>query len=108
MLPNINPRQLEQAMKKMGVKQQEIEASVVIIKCGAKNLIVDNPQVMKVNMMGQESLQITGDMHEELAITDEDIATVAAQAHVSADEARKALEEHNGDLAETIVALQVK
>ena len=90
MLPNINPRQLQQAMKKMGVKQEEIEASVVIIKCGAKNMIVNNPQVMKVNMMGQESLQITGEIHEELAITDEDIATVAAQANVSKEIAKSA------------------
>lgn len=102
----MNPKQLNQAMKKLGMKQEEIEASEVIIKCADKNLVIRDPQVVKVNMMGQNSLQITGNIEEESTISQEDIQTVAAQAEVSEEEARAALEESDGDLAEAILKLQ--
>ena len=65
MIPGMNPRQLQQAMKKLGMKQEEIDATEVIIKTPDKDIIIPNPQVMKVNMMGQDSLQITGEMIEQ-------------------------------------------
>lgn len=108
MFPGMNPKQMQQAMKKLGVKQEEINASEVIIKTPEKNLIIKNPQVTRVNMMGQESLQITGDIEEEsnITITEEDINTVAEQANVSKEEAKIALELTNGDLAEAIIELK--
>ena len=93
-------------MKKLGVKQEEINASEVIIKCPDKTLIIRDPSVLKVNMMGQESLQISGTIEEETPISEEDIATVAEQAHASKEQAKQALEESNGDLAEAILKLQ--
>lgn len=105
-MPNINPKQLEQAMKRMGVKQEKIDATEVIIKTTSGNLVIRDPEVMKVNMMGQESLQITGTIEEESTISQEDIETVAEQAGVSEDEAKKALERNNGDLAEAILELK--
>ncbi len=51
----INPKQLEKAMKQMGVKSEEIPADEVIIKSQDKEIVISNPQVQKVNMMGQES-----------------------------------------------------
>ena len=36
MMPNINPRQLQKAMQRMGVRQEEIEATEVIIKTKEK------------------------------------------------------------------------
>ena len=106
MFPGMNPKQVEQAMKKLGVKQEAIEAEQVIIKCGNKNLIIKDPHVLKVNMMGQESLQISGAIEEEIALSEEDIQTVSEQANVSKEEARKVFEETNGDLAEAILKLQ--
>ena len=106
MLPGMNPKQLQHAMKKLGVKQEEINASEVIIKCSDKTLIIRDPQVLRINMMGQESLQITGTLEEESAISEEDVTTVSTQANVTKDAARKALEESNGDLAEAILKLQ--
>lgn len=105
MMPNINPRQLQKAMQRMGIKQDEIEATEVIIKTKEKNLIIRNPHVTKVNMMGQESLQISGDIEEE-SIPEEDINIVAEQAKVSKKEAEKALKECNGDIAEAILKLK--
>ena len=105
----MNPRDLAKAMKKMGIKQDEIPAEEVIIKCPDKDIIVKNPQVMRVNAMGQESLQITGEIIEQEAeseISEEDIKTVAEQASVSEEKAKQSLEENGGDLAQAILSLQ--
>lgn len=106
MFPGINPKQMQQAMKKLGVKQEEINAQEVIIKTQEKNLIIRNPNVVKVNMMGQESLQITGDIEEESLISEDDVNTVSEQAGVSKEEARKSLENNSGDLAAAILELK--
>lgn len=111
MFPGINPRQMKQAMKRMGVKQQEVEATKVIIECSDKKIIIENPSVMKVNMMGQESYQISGEEHEENLettpeISEEDIKTVVEQTGVSEEEARNVILEHKGDLAEAILSLK--
>jgi nascent polypeptide-associated complex subunit alpha len=109
MFPGMNPRQMQQAMRKLGVKQEEIDATEVIIKTPDKDLIIRNPQVSKVNMMGQESLQITGDIEEveiKLEINEDDVKTVMDQTGVTEEEARKAIEDTNGDLAEAILKLK--
>ncbi len=111
MLPGMNPRDLQKAMQRMGIKQTEIEATEVVIRTPTKDLIIENPQVLKVDMMGQESLQITGKIKEaprklELEISEDDIQTVSSQAKVSKEKAKKALEETKGDIAEAILLLQ--
>ena len=106
MFPGINQKQMQQAMKQLGVKQEEINASEVIIKTANKNLIIKNPQVTRMKMMGQESLQITGNIEEELLISQEDITLVVAQTGVSQEEAKIALELTNGDLAKAIIGLK--
>ena len=108
MFPGVNPKQLQQAMKKLGVKQEEIEASEVIIRCKGKNILIKNPNVVKVDMMGQESFQISGTTEEEHSINEDDVNTVAEQANTTKEEARKALEEAQGDLAAAILSLQEK
>jgi nascent polypeptide-associated complex subunit alpha len=106
MIPGMNPKMLEKAMKKMGIKQEEIPATEVIIRTPEKDLIIRNPQVSKVNAMGQESLQVIGDIEEvDSIISEEDINTVALQADVSEKEAKEALEKHKGDLAAAIMEL---
>ena len=111
MMPNMNPRMMKRAMKRMGIQQQEIEASEVIIKCPDKDIVIPDPQVSKVNMMGQETYQVVGEAHErekssEIQINEDDIKTVAEQAEVSEEEAEKALEESDGDLAAAILSLK--
>ncbi len=108
MMPGMNPRQVEQAMRKLGVKQLKIDARRVIIETSDKRLIINNPEVIKINMMGNESLQITGTIEEESNITEDDVNTVANQANVSNDQAKKALENSKGDLAAAIIELQNK
>ncbi|MBL7100952.1 MAG: nascent polypeptide-associated complex protein [Nanoarchaeota archaeon] len=108
MFPKLNQKQVEKAMKRMGVKQEEIDATEVIIKTHDKELIIKDPHVAKVNMMGQESLQITGDIEEKelKPYKEEDVKTVMEQADCSEEEAKEALEKTDGDLAEAILNLK--
>ena len=104
-------KQMERQMKKMGMKMEELEgAREVIIRFDEKELVIDNPSVSLMNVMGQETYQIEGQAREveleyEVEIPDEDIEMVANSANVSQDEARAALEECKGDLAEAIMKL---
>lgn len=111
MIPGMNPRKMQQAMKKMGIQQSEIDATQVIIRTEDKEIVFDSPQVAKVNMMGQETWQITGNYEErslETApeISEEDIKTVMEQAEVDEATAKKAIEDAEGDLAEAIMKLK--
>lgn len=103
MFPGMNKKMLENAMKQLNVKQEEIDASEVIIK-GKKDYIIKNPNVVKVNMMGQETLQITGVLEE--LINEDDVKTVMEQADCSKEKAINALKENNGDLAVAILSLK--
>ena len=105
-MPGMDPRKMQKMMNRMGIKQQEIDAIEVIIKTTDKNLIIRNPNVIKIDMMGQKTLQITGDIEEESSISEDDIKTVSEQAEVSESEAKSALEESDGDLAEAILNLK--
>lgn len=105
MFQGMDPKLVKQAMKKMGMKQDDIPATEVIIKTPDKDLIIRNPTVQKITMMGEESFQITGDV-EESANNEEDIKTVMEQTSCSRNEALSALEKSNGDLAKAIMDLQ--
>lgn len=105
----LNPKELEKAMKKLGIKQETIEASEVIIKTKDKELVINNPQIVKMNAMGQESLQITGKIEERsLGVSEEDIKTVMEQTKADYNKAKRVLEANKGDLAKTILELQEK
>ena len=111
MFPGMNPRKMKQAMKRMGIAQEEIEATEVIIKCPDKEIVITEPSVAKVKMMGQETFQINGEIHErekttETEISEEDIKTVMEQAKVEEEKAKKALEKTGGDIAKAIMDLQ--
>jgi nascent polypeptide-associated complex subunit alpha len=117
MMPNINPRQMEQMMRRMGVKQEDIDAEQVIIVCSDKKILIDNPSIQKVNMMGKESYQISGDESEEpldsedegdeapVEISEDDIQTVMTQTSGSRVDAEQALKDTNGNIAEAILLL---
>ena len=108
MLPGLDPKKMQAVMKQMGIAQEEINASKVIIeKTDGNKLIINNPSVTKIKMQGQETLQIAGDIQEESAepsITKEDIQTIVEKTGKSEEQARQALEETR-DLAEAIMQL---
>jgi nascent polypeptide-associated complex subunit alpha len=120
----VNPRQMKQAMKKMGITQEEWEdVDEVIITRAGKSYVFKKPAVTAITMQGQNTFQIVGDydvvegkaqpstdkpVPKSLVIPDEDVELVASQANVSNAEARKALEECHGELAEAIIKLMSK
>jgi len=108
MFPGLNPRKMQQAMKQLGIQQVDIPATEVIIRTAEKEIIIRNPSVAKVNMMGQESFQISGNIEERPAIeiSEEDIKTVMEQTKTDRATAWKAIHEAQGDLAEAILKLQ--
>ena len=113
MIPGMNPREMQKVMKRLGIKQEEIEAKLVIIKTANKDFIIKNPQVSKVNMMGQETFQIVGDITEvdkdgKAEINDDDMDTVMEQTNCTKEEALEALQQSKGNLAEAILKLQNK
>ncbi|MDD5111187.1 MAG: nascent polypeptide-associated complex protein [Candidatus Altiarchaeota archaeon] len=112
MLPGrMNPKQMEKMMKRMGITVDEVDAQQVIIKCTDKDIIIDNPQVVKTKIQGKDSFQISGDVREESAdvkldISADDVKLVAEQAKVSEQKAKAALEKAGGDIAQAILDLK--
>ena len=105
MLPfSLDPKKMQTIMKQMGIKQEEIEADEVIIKAKGRELVIREPHISKIDMQGQEMLQITGKIEERTGR--EDIMTVAKSANVGEKEAKEALEEAEGDLAKAILMLK--
>lgn len=107
MIPGMNPKLVKQAMKRMGMKQEEISATQVIIKCQDKNIIIDNPNVIKINMMGEENFQISGKIRQESIelFTEDDIKTIMEQTNCTKNQALETLKEEN-DLAQAILKLK--
>ncbi len=106
MFGGIDPKKMQAMMKQMGIKQQEVDAKRVIIEQEEGRIVIENPNVVKVVMQGQESWQITGEAVEEAqeGISEADVALVAEKTGKSKEEARKALME-SADIAEAIVKL---
>lgn len=111
LLPKVSPGQMKRMMRQMGMEMEEVKAEQVIIKTSSGNIVIDEPNVVRVKAMGQMTYQITGEERlegkkvEGKGISDEDVKLVAGQAGVSEEEARAALEKTGGDLAEAIMLL---
>ena len=119
MMPGrMNPRQMNQMMKRLGINVKEIEnVKRVIIETDSKKYIIDNAEVTIMDAQGQKTYQVTGrarivtqeekaeEEEEELTIPQGDIDLVAEQTGKSKADAKKALEETNGDIAEAILKL---
>lgn len=107
MFPGVNPKQMQAVMKQMGISQQEIEASRVIIeKAEGGKIIIEPASVTKIKMQGQESFQVLGESREEDSdSTEQDIKTIMEKTGCSKKQAEKTLEKTHGDLAEAILEL---
>ena len=110
MMPGrINPRQMNQMMKKLGINVKEIEnVKRVIIQTDKKEYVFDDAEVTIMDAQGQKTFQISGrpkvmDLEEE--IPKGDIELIVEQTGKTAEEAKKALEETKGDIAEAIMKL---
>ena len=108
MFGGLNPKKMQAVMKQMGIAQEEINASKVIIeKTNGEKIVIGNPSVVKIKMQGQENFQISGDISEEseeVGVSEEDVKTVMEKTGKDEPEVRRVLEE-TGDLAEAILEL---
>ncbi|MEM2939556.1 MAG: nascent polypeptide-associated complex protein [Candidatus Bathyarchaeia archaeon] len=107
----ISPREAKRLMQRMGLSMSPMEVKEVILKTSSKEIIIENPEVAVLEVQGQKIFQITGGnisektIERKIMIPEEDVQLVAQQANVSLEEARTALEQTNGDLAQAILLL---
>ena len=107
----MNPKQMAQMMKQLGIKNEPVDALRVIVeKADGTKTIVEPTQVLMIEMQGQKSLQVSGTFREEAGDANEaapsDADLVMDETGCTKEEAEKALEETGGDLAEAILKLK--
>ena len=103
----INPKQMEKAMKRMGIQSQDIDAEEVIIRTAQKEIIIANPQVSRINMMGQDTFQVSGEVSEKsrARFSEEDIRLIMQRTGADRAKVMQVLEDTD-DMAETIMKLK--
>ncbi|GAB7018148.1 nascent polypeptide-associated complex protein [Halostagnicola sp. A-GB9-2] len=121
----LNPRKMEQMMEQMGIDVDDIDAEEVIIRTAEHDLVFTDAEVTKMDARGQETYQVIGTPEERetgsataldsadadsgsdsSGVDEDDVDLVVTRTGASEDEARKALEENDGDLAATVAELE--
>jgi nascent polypeptide-associated complex subunit alpha len=117
-LKKISPREARRLMSRMGVKMEALDGvNKVVIYMAGKELLIEEPNVMVMEVGGQRVFQITGRVSEKTVekaeetpekpeISEEDVMLLASQTGVSVEEARKALKEAGGNLASALILLR--
>lgn len=114
MRKRISPRETRRLMKRMGIGMNQIpDVQKVILRTSTKEIIIENPEVALLDLQGQKIFQVVGERitekaieHARAKIPEEDIKLVADQTGKSIEEAKRVLEETEGDLAKAIILLQ--
>ena len=116
-MKGINPRQMKQAMKKMGITNASINAIEVIIRFPDKDIVISDPDVNAMTMQGSTTYQISGIVSERapgkvsddvLSIPEEDIELVISQTQCDREKAIEALEACGGQPAEAILKIMTE
>jgi nascent polypeptide-associated complex subunit alpha len=111
----MNPRSAKRMMQRMGMNMGEMpDVEEVIFRTSEKEIVVEKAQVAVIDMGGQKIFQVTGEISERaldseatsVDIPEEDAQLVADQTGKSLEDAKRALEESEGDLAKAILLLQ--
>jgi len=110
MMPGrINPKQMNQMMRKLGISVKEIEnVEKIVIQTDVEEYVFDAAEVTIMDAQGQKTYQIVGRpriVKRKEKIPKEDIELIMEQTGKNAEEAKKALEETKGDIAEAIMKL---
>jgi len=102
----MDPKKMQQMMKQLGMKMDNIPATQVIIKTDSGDIVVEEPQVIKTSMQGQIVFQVSGNVKEK-SFSDEDVKLVMEQSGVTdKEQAVRALQEANGDVVKAIMKLK--
>jgi nascent polypeptide-associated complex subunit alpha len=116
MMPGkMNARQLNQMMKRFGINVKNIDnVEKVIIQTDTKEYVFDDAEVTVMEAQGQKTFQVIGNPMvktrggETEDTQKEDVKLIMEQTGKSEAEARQALKETNGDIAEAILKLTQK
>ncbi|MDE1833117.1 MAG: NagC family transcriptional regulator [Candidatus Micrarchaeota archaeon] len=99
-------------MAKMGIKSTDLNATRVVIELPDREILIESPQVTKIEAQGTVSFQVAGtvtemDRNVKLDVTEDDVKLVSESTGIT-DEAvvRKALEDAQGNIAKAIVELE--
>jgi len=98
----------------MGLSMKPLDVNEVILKTKDEEIVIEEPEVAVLEVQGQKIFQISGGriskrkIKRKIEIPEEDVHLVAQQANVSLEEARAALEQTEGDLAQAILLLTQK
>jgi nascent polypeptide-associated complex subunit alpha len=102
-------------MKRMGLSMGDMpDVQEVVFRTSTKEILIEDPEVAVLNMHGQKIFQVTGEkitekaVQKEITFPEEDIRLVADQTGKSVEEAKRALESTDGDLAKAILLLQAE
>ena len=101
-----NPKQMQQLMRQMNIKQENIEAKRVVIETEDGKIIIENPSVVKLEVKGQSSYQIVGEERFEENINEDDVKLVMEQTGVDKEKAIKVLKEVEGKVADAIMKIE--
>jgi len=112
----LDPKKLSQQMKQMGISIEEIsDVEEVVIRTADAELVFEDAVVTVMDAPGSKMYQITGtpvkrpriesELESVVSISQEDVEIVMEKAGCSETEAKAALTETNGDLAEAIFRL---
>jgi len=107
-------RQVRRMLDKMGLNMAELDGvQEVIIRTRDKEIIIKEPTVAELKTQDSTIYQVIAGEIEERGIerkhfSEEDIMLVIQQANVSKDEAIKALEDADGDIAKAILSLTTR
>ncbi len=104
-------RQMRRMMDKMGLDMEEIpNVQEVIIKTDKKEIVIPKPSVTEMKSKENCIFQVIAESFEEKELevpifSDDDIMLVCQQANCNEDQAKDALAESKGDIAQAILKL---
>lgn len=114
----VNPRQMKQAMKRMGITTEDINGvEEVIIRTKDKEYVIRDAAVTIMEVQGQKTFQVIGDATVsartaapaakggESQVPEEDIELVMSQTGAEREQVIRALKESGGQPAEAILKI---
>ena len=117
----MNGRQMKQAMKKMGIKQESIDdVTEVIIRTKSNEIVISDAEVICVEMGGNKNYQVSGresiralgaddpDAPAPVSFAEEDVELVMSQTQCDRDKAVEALMATDGQPAEAILKIMTE
>jgi nascent polypeptide-associated complex subunit alpha len=117
----VNPRQMKQAMRKMGISTEELtDVQEIIILTKTKEYVFKDAEVTIMTVQGQKTFQVVGEpevrprsaattkpgaMPAETGLPEEDITLVMEQTGATREKAIEALKATEGQPAEAILKI---